>query len=166
MNHERNPGEDDGPGRQVDLTQFDEDFARAPVEEKNYDDVPDGKYQVNVEKVELTKAKSSGNPMLKWQLRILAPQCVGRFLFRNNVLASKENLRWLKQDLHTCGLDLDRLSDLEGRLAQLLDVKLEVTQRTKGDNVNVYFNRRIVMDEPGPDAGDYDGPPFHRPSPF
>jgi len=30
---------------------------------------PDGKYQVNVEKAELTEAHTSGNPMLKWTLR-------------------------------------------------------------------------------------------------
>jgi hypothetical protein len=36
---------------------------------------------------------------------------------------------------------------------ELLDVKLEVTKRTKGENTNVYFNRRIVLDGPTPAAG-------------
>ena len=139
-----NYSEDDA---EVDLTRFDDDFAEAPVEEKEFDPVPDGKYQVNVDKVEITIAKTSGNPMLKWTLKILGPRCRGRLLWRNNVMATRENLRWLKNDLHVCGLDLPKLSDLRTNLERLLDVKLEVTKRTKGDSENVYFNRRIVLDD-------------------
>ncbi|HYM97876.1 MAG TPA: DUF669 domain-containing protein [Candidatus Sulfotelmatobacter sp.] len=156
MNGPRNPGEDDA--HEVDLSRFDGDFAEAPVEEKKeFDPVPDGKYQVNVDKVEITTAKTSGNPMLKWTLKILAPSQRGRLLWRNNVMATRENIRWLKNDLHICGLDLQKLSDLPAHLERLLDVKLEVTKRTKGDNENVYFNRRIVLDEGAPGAGGADG---------
>ena len=157
MNHSRIPGEDDGPA--VDLTQFDDAFTDAPVEEKEFDSVPDGKYQVNVEKVEITTAKTSGNPMLKWMLRILAPRFRGRMLWRNNVMATRENIKWLKNDLHVCGLDLQKLSELPANLERLLDVKLEITKRTKGDNENVYFNRRIVLDEgaAGTEGGDAHG---------
>jgi len=147
----RNPGEDDVPS--VDLSRFDNDFADAPVEEKEFDSVPDGKYQVNVDKVEITTAKTTGNPMLKWTLKILAPRFRGRLLWRNNVMASRENIRWLKNDLHVCGLDLQKLSDLPANLEKLLDVKLEVTKRTKGENENIYFNRRIVLDEGAGGAG-------------
>jgi len=135
-------------GNDIDLRQFDGDFASAQVEEREFDEIPDGKYQVVVDRVEITKAKSSGNPMLRWTLKILGPRAVGRLLWRNNVMATRENLKWLKGDLHTCGLDLDRLSNLPGQLERLLDVKLEVTKRSKGDNTNIYFNKRIVTDEP------------------
>lgn len=151
----RNPGEDDAPS--VDLTRFDTDFAEAPVEEKEFDSIPDGKYQVNVDKVEITTAKTTGNPMLKWTLKILAPRFRGRLLWRNNVMASRENIRWLKTDLHTCGLDLDKLSELPANLERLLDVKLEVTKRTKGDSENIYFNRRIVMDASATNGSDGHG---------
>ena len=137
-----NPGEN-----MMDLSRFDTDFADAAVEEKEFDAVPDGKYQVVVDKVEITTAKTTGNPMLKWTLKIIAPKFQGRLLWRNNVMLTRENIRWLKGDLHTCGLDLDKLSDLPANLERLLDVKLEVTKRTKGDNENIYFNRRIVMDD-------------------
>lgn len=133
----------------LDLAQFDDDYASAPVEEREFEDVPDGKYQVKVEKVELTKAQSSGNPMLKWTLKILGPRCVGRLLWRNSVMASKENLKWLKTDLHTCGVDLEKLSELPNRLGDLLDVTLEVTKRTKGDSENIYFNRRVILEDLG-----------------
>ena len=131
----------------LDLAQFDDDFSEAPVEEREFEEIPDGKYQVNVEKVELTRAQSSGNPMLKWTLKILGPRFAGRLLWRNSVMASKENLKWLKTDLHTCGLDVEKLSELPSRLGDLLDVKLEVTKRTKGESENIYFNRRIVVED-------------------
>jgi len=131
----------------LDLAQFDDDFAEAPVEEREFEDIPDGKYQVNVDKVELTRAQSSGNPMLKWTLKILGPRFAGRLLWRNSVMASKENLKWLKTDLHTCGLEIEKLSELPSRLGDLLDVKLEVTKRTKGESENIYFNRRIVVED-------------------
>ena len=111
--------------------------------------IPDGKYQVNVERVELTRAQTSGIPMLKWTLRILAPTHKGRLLWRNNVIATRENIRWLKADLYTCGLDLENISDLPGHLEKLIGVKLEVTKRTRGENENIYFNRRIVLEDGG-----------------
>ena len=131
----------------LDLAQFDDDFSEASIEEREFEEIPDGKYQVNVEKVELTRAQSSGNPMLKWTLKILGPRFAGRLLWRNSVMASKENLKWLKTDLHTCGLEIKKLSELPSRLGDLLDVKLEITTRTKGENENIYFNRRIVVED-------------------
>ena len=138
---------------EFDLAQFDEEFASAQVEEKDFDAIPDGKYQVNVDKVELTKSQTTGNPMLKWTLRIIAPTSKGRFLWRNNVIASKENIKWLKQDLFCCGLVLEKLSELPHCLERLLNVKLEVTKRTKGENENIYFNRRIQLEDDGFDGG-------------
>ena len=133
----------------LDLAQFDDAFESAEVEDREYETVPDGKYQVNVERVELTRAKTSGNPMLKWTLRIIAPTHKGRLLWRNNVMVSSMNIKWLKQDLYICGLQLSKLSDLPGYLEQLLNIKLEVTKRTRSENENIYFNRRIVLaDEP------------------
>lgn len=140
----------------IDLSQFDDDYDSAEVEDREFEPVPDGKYQVIVERVELSRAKSSGNPMLKWTLKILAPTHAGRLLWRNNVMASKENIKWLKNDLHTCGLELEKLSDLSERLNDLLDLTLEVTKRTRGENENIYLNRRIEIDvndgEPARDA--------------
>lgn len=133
----------------IDLAQFDDDFAQAEVEKREFEPIPDGKYQVNVERVELTRAQTSGNPMLKWTLRIIAPRFRRRLLWRNNVMATRENIKWLKTDLHTCGLDLEKLSELPNNLDKLLNVKIEVTKRTRGENENVYFNRRTVLEDGG-----------------
>jgi hypothetical protein len=132
--------------RSIDLAQFDDDFRnQQPDDRSEMESVPDGKYQVQVEKVELTEAQSSGNPMLKWTLRIIAPRMVNRLMWRNSVI-THNTLKYLKTDLHICGLDLERLSDLPKQLRELLDVKLEVSKKTKGDNENIFFNRRITTE--------------------
>ena len=104
-----------------------------------------GNYQVTVEKVELTEAQSTGNPMLKWTLRVIAPKFVNRLMWRNSVI-THNTLKYVKTDLHLCGRDLEKLSELPKHLKKLLDVKLEVTKKTKGDNENIFFNRRIEND--------------------
>lgn len=136
----------------IDLTQFDDDYrSEQPEERGDFESVPDGKYQVAVEKVELTEAQSTGNPMLKWTLRVIAPKFVNRLMWRNSVI-THNTLKYVKTDLHLCGLDLEKLSDLPKQLKKLLDVKLEVTKKTKGDNENIFFNRRI---ETGRTAGNF-----------
>ncbi|MHB9124598.1 MAG: DUF669 domain-containing protein [Armatimonadota bacterium] len=129
-----------------DLSQFDESFEEAPVEKREFGDIPDGKYQVSVENAELTKAQTSGNPMLKWTLKILGPSCAGRLMWRNNVI-SPDTLKWLKTDLHTCGLELSKFSELPSRIHELRGIRLEVTKRTKNESESIYINRLIVMDE-------------------
>lgn len=127
----------------IDLSQFDDGFRNEQAEQRGeFESVPDGKYQVIVDKVELTEAQSTGNPMIKWTLRVLGPRCANRLMWRNSVI-TQNTLKYVKTDLHLCGLDLERLSDLPQNLGRLLDVRLEVTKRTKGDNENIFFNRRI-----------------------
>ena len=128
---------------ELDLSEFDDAFSAAEVESR--EPVPDAKYQVAIERMELTRARTSGQPMLRWMLRILNGPFANRCLFRHNMIATPENIKWLKTDLHTCGLEITKLSDLPQRLEQLLGVKLEVTVRTKGENQNVYLNRRIEI---------------------
>jgi hypothetical protein len=136
----------------IDLSQFDADYrSEQPEERGDFESVPDGKYQVAVEKVELTEAQSTGNPMLKWTLRVIAPKFVNRLMWRNSVI-THNTLKYVKTDLHLCGLDLEKLSDLPKQLKKLLDVKLEVTKKTKGDNENIFFNRRI---ETGRTSGNF-----------
>jgi hypothetical protein len=84
--------------------------------------------------------------MIKWTLRILGPKFANRLMWRNSVI-TQNTLKYVKTDLHLCGLDLERLSELPKHLHRLLDVKLEVTKRTKGDSENIYFNRRMELSQ-------------------
>jgi hypothetical protein len=92
--------------------------------------------------------------MLTLALRVLGPRHANRLLWRNIVFTAK-SIKYAKADLYTCGLALVNLSDLASRLPELLDVNLEITKRTKGENENIYFNRRIEGDRRGRhDVGD------------
>jgi hypothetical protein len=128
----------------VDLGQFDEDFHNAQPESPSgdFEEVPDGKYQAEIYKVELTTSSTTHKPMLKMGLRILAPHHVNRLLWRNSVF-TPNTVQYIKADLQTCGLRLDKLSDLPKHLEQLLDVRLEVTKKSKGEYTNIYLNTRI-----------------------
>ena len=137
----------------IDLSYLDDDFAQAEVKEHDFTPVPDGKYQVNVDKVELTKAQTTGNPMLKWTLRILGPTNRDRFLWKNSVMIT-DTMEYVKKDLWLCGLPINKLSDLNGRLEDLLDVKLEIQKKTKGENESIFFNKRIVTEGGRDNGGD------------
>ena len=63
-------------------------------------------------------------------------------IWRNSVF-TVNTLKFVKTDLMLCGLSLEKLSELPNHLNQLLDVKLEITKRTRGEHENVYFNRRL-----------------------
>ena len=130
------------------LQRYQEVFEDAEIVEG----VPDGRYDVNIEKGELVESRN-GSPMLKLTLRIIGPDYEGQLLWRYCLLATPDNVRWLKRDLHRCGLDLERLTDLPDRLTDLLDVKLEVVKKTKGEYSNIYINKRLEIDGGGMAAG-------------
>ncbi len=130
----------------VDLVDLDEEFENSEAETE-FEPVPDGNYQVTVDRVELTRTKTSSQPMLKWALKIIGPSHAGRLLWRNNVIATKENVKWLKKDLYTAGLQLQKLSELPANLDRLLDVTLEITKRTRGEYEDIFLNKRIKLAE-------------------
>jgi hypothetical protein len=121
----------------VNLSQLDEDFRTAEPDSAggDFESVPDGSYQAVIEKVELRNS-SKGNPMLTLMLRILGPRHANRVLWRN-IVFTQNSVKYAKADLCTCGLALANLSELRSRLTDLLDVKLEITKKTKGDNENI-----------------------------
>ena len=110
--------------------QFDDDFqGETPAERSDMESVPDGKYQVVVEKVEIAEAHTTGNPMLKWTLRVLAPHHVNRVMWRNSVF-TPNTLKFVKTDLHICGLDLEKLSDLP--VAKVAQAASSLLSKTAG----------------------------------
>ncbi len=131
----------------IDLTQFDAEYRRQLNNpEATPEEVPDGRYHVNVENVELTEAKSSGAPMLKWTLRIIGPSHANRLLWHNKVI-SVNTMPYVIQDLRLCRLELAHFSDLPQNLGKLLDVQLEITKRTKDGRYSTYFENRLSVEE-------------------
>lgn len=120
---------------EVDLSQFDADF-EAAEEPTAYDGkVPEGKYVARIERAYFRSAKSTGAPMLSWELQVLGPSQEGKRLFRNNML---NRMEWVKKDLRTCGIQIARLSELD--LNDLIGLEMDVQVKHNGDNQNVYLN--------------------------
>jgi len=132
----------DTPVTETDLAALDDAFERADADDDAFESVPDGRYQAVVDRIELVRTQN-GDPMLKWTLRILGPTHANRLLWRYNVLSSDENVKWLKKDLLRCGVQLTRLSELPANLERLLDLRLDINKKTKGDFESVYIDRRV-----------------------
>src|SRR4051812_43867570 len=96
----------------VNLSQLDEDFRTAELDDPRSDSEPvlDGSYQVSIERAELRNS-SKGNPMLALMLRILGPRFANRVLWRN-IVFTQNSVKYAKADLCICGLALTNLSEL------------------------------------------------------
>ena len=140
----------------IDLSVFDDDFSSA--ESSDFDEVPDGKYQVRINTVRLDKSRK-GDPMIKWDLIVISGNFTDRHLFKNSVITPAA-LPFVKGDLKTVGLTLTKFSELQGRLEELLDVTLDITKRTRGEYTNVYFNKRLQLATGAVSRGSNDDVPF------
>lgn len=137
-----------------DLSRFNDAY-RKEADTPAFTPVPDGRYRVEVDAVELGETANTGNPVLKWTLRISGDDHAGRVLFKRRVITDK-TIRFLKSELKTCGLELSEFSDLPQHLDDLKGIHLEVMKKTNGDWVDIYFENRLD----GPEAPADDDLPF------
>lgn len=119
------------------LQRFDRKFERAQVPQRTRDEVPDGRYDVCVEDVELGQSRN-GNPMLTWTLRITGPNQINRRLFKRRAITDN-TLSYLKEELTACGVSLDRISELPGHLSRLRGLELPVVKVSRNGDSNIYF---------------------------
>jgi hypothetical protein len=148
----------------VDLSHLEDDFTGAEEQKaKAFDELPDGKYLVEVMAAEVTTSKA-GSPMLAWSFEIRSGPHDGRKMWRNSMLSSKANLGWLKTDLARCGMTLAKVNDLNDRAHELVGLCLHVTQKTNGTYKNVYIDglatETEVADLTGPAIDKNDALPF------
>lgn len=132
------------------------DKSEAPKSGNFGEPVPDGKYQCIIDKAWLAlsgpQSKNPGSRMLRWQLKIIGGQYSGRVLFRNNMIESPDNIKWLKGDLEVCGLTIHKLAELKDRVSSLIGVGVEVQVKNQGKdaqgraNSNVYLNKAVEID--------------------
>ena len=136
------------PEEGVDLADFDSPYDGAERPEGDFPKVSDGNYQANLDRIELTRSKNSGEPMIKWTLRIVGPECKGRLLWRYNVIKhDKERLGYIKKDLYTCGVELEKFSDLPKHFPSMLNTLLNISVQTKGEFQNIYLNGKVVTED-------------------
>lgn len=133
----------------IDFNRLNKMWGEKPVaketeDKPDYEEVPDGNYLVYVEKVGWRTSRA-GNAYLSWQLRVMTGEHEGRCIFKKSMCTSPENMKFLFEDIASCGgtpPDAD-LSSLD--LNDLIDRALEVRKYTKegdsGSFVNVYFNK-------------------------
>jgi hypothetical protein len=124
------------PLDEFDLGTLDQAYESAPDHDAP---VPDGRYTVTVDRVELKRSQGSGAKMLEWELRILGPSQVGRRLWKYTLLETVDHVVWAKRDFTAAGLKLAKLSELPSRLTELLDRTVEVVIKTRDEFTNIYF---------------------------
>ncbi len=135
------------------LEQFDAAWAEAP-EGDSFENLPDGKYQVSIEEVRFENAKKSGRLQLAWIFEVLSSgENMGRRIFHYRGLDNEMSIGWMKKEIFTCGLRVEKASELPGMLEYLLDRVVEVTLKTKktdkGEFQNLFINK--LLDD-GPDS--------------
>jgi len=129
----------------LDLTVYDEIYEATEVEEQKTDfkPIPDGNYNVMIMEAELEETKESRKPMIVLQMKVMVGNHTNRVLFKNSVINSAKSLKYIKKDFGMCGLKLDKFSDIENRVSELIGLKLEIYVKNKGENQNVYINKCI-----------------------
>lgn len=113
----------------LDLSRFDDEYARVAQEPDGWDAVPDGYYQTRVEDVRLSTTQTTGNPMLIWRLRITGPAHAGAWLTKTRIITPK-TLGQVKRDLGYFGINLDRFSELPERLEEMVERDATVFKKT------------------------------------
>jgi hypothetical protein len=135
------------------------DQAWDAAEEAEFKDVPPGVYDVIVDKVERKVAKTSGNPMLNWTLKITEGEMKGRNLFKNHVFLAK-SFPYIKADFSLCKIVLSPplTQAIENAMSDLVGIMLKVQVKAQkgGDGVNVYF-KEFVGKLVGPGESKNDG---------
>ena len=123
----------------VDLSRFDQTVQTETIRRPATEEIPDGRYDVRIEDVELYISPNSGNPVLKYTLRVIGPTHSNRVMWKYCGITDKTQ-HYVADEVKLCGLQLPRFSDLKLNLHQLIGVEIEVTRKTHGDHVNIYFN--------------------------
>ena len=148
--NDNNPNDAYEPTAPADLMDFDEGFEASEVIDEGFERLPEGKYQVLVERAELARSRG-GNHMLKWTFKVLGPAHQGRLIWKNSVIMKGPSLGFLKRDLARCGMTLGKLSDLPNRFDELLDITLQITLKDRPDGdgkfQNVFIDKRIQVED-------------------
>jgi hypothetical protein len=140
--------------------------------------VPPGTYVAEVESAELTEAKSSGKPMIKWTMVVIEGDYKDSHIFMNSMIpvpgdqkeTALRSLGFLKKNLKTAGVDIDAANFnlgvfLTSQLSTLQGVVMEVAVQAQKDdpsNFQTYLNRFISKPEDGGETfgGDEKEDPF------
>jgi len=126
----------------------------------DFEDLPDGKYQVRIDEAVMTETKETELPMAKFAMTVAGGEQVNRKCWKYAVLDLEKMprcLSFLKKDLNKLGVEMpDDPAELEDTLPELDGSYAEIQIKTssKGDTEykNTYF--QIALDEDEVDTDD------------
>jgi hypothetical protein len=153
----------------IDLAAYDDDFATTEAAKpQSLDELPNGNYRFFVERAELKQTKGNATtgkpaqPYLNLQLRVIEPANFRSRVDFKSCFFAGESMKFTKADLDCLGIQITKLSELPGRLPDMLDVVIDGTVRNtprKDDktknNHNIYMNKRVEAPIPDDARGKF-----------
>jgi hypothetical protein len=127
-----------------DLYPLDELYSRTQANGSSK--LPDGTYQVKVDKVRLVRSKDQMRLMLIWELVCVSGEHEGEPHTHIRTIDA-DNMKWLKGELAIAGVQISLLSELPDHLEDALDTIIEITVKTSHkddrDYTNTYFRKQV-----------------------
>lgn len=136
-----------------ELKTYDEAYENASAEGAKADLAP-GQYVLRVKDGEVFKSKD-GRIYLKLNLQVSEGESTGLTVSKLYALDAPEKLGWLKKDMFTMGVMVQKLSQLHEQITKIIGLALVVEVKLNGKYTNYYINGRAA-----PKATDDDGVPF------
>lgn len=132
------------------LATFDQQWQEIEVDPSGNVRLPDGNYQVSLDSTLIEKSKDGSKVLWKITFKVLTgSQNAGKLIFYTSVLNDAERLQYIKQDCYRLGFPIAKLSDLPKQFERMLDIKVEVQLKTKGEYQNCYIQKRLGDVESG-----------------
>ncbi|MAF24487.1 hypothetical protein CL634_02785 [bacterium] len=151
--------------KEFNLNDLDEEYETHDSEQNtDFEELPDGKYQVSVDRVELMLSKSGDKRMFKWTLKVINGEFKNRLIWKYSMLEPGDSLGYFKRDLHTLGF-VKTISEVPNNLEFFLDLIIQITKKTKdgADMASIYFNK--LLGQPNDSTGYPHIPPKSEPPP-
>jgi hypothetical protein len=124
------------------LQQFDNDYEKAPAEGAKIE-LPPGRYVMNVVKGEVFESKE-GRLFLRLDLGVMEGDMSGVIVSKLFTLDDPSRLSWLKKDMFTLGIMVQKLSELPAALSKITDQALMVEVKQNGKYTNYYINGKAA----------------------
>ncbi len=126
------------------LAEFEGVWKSADTESKEFENLPDGKYQAVIDECRFEQSKASGRWQLAWVLKVVAPgEYANRKIFNYMGLNNDIGIQIVKRSIYKCGLQVEDPKDLPGQLPYLLDRVIKVTLKTNKKNGSEFQNMYV-----------------------
>lgn len=108
--------------KEIDIKGLLEDIDKA---ENDYEEIPYGRYEVEITKMELTSTKK-GDPMVSVWFKILEGKHKGSLIFYNQVVSQGFQIKMIMKFLETLGTDLESTFKSYSQFNELIMDMMEI----------------------------------------